>query len=72
MSDRLKLAFEEASKLSELEQEEFAEFLLAELADEQQWKALFARSADQLSKLAAQARREHRAGKTQPLGDLLR
>lgn len=37
MSDRLKLAFEEASKLPEQEQNAFADFLLAGLNDEQKW-----------------------------------
>jgi hypothetical protein len=71
MSNRLKLAFEEASKLPEAEQDEFAAFLLAELDDEKRWRQSFARSQDVLSKLAAEARKEHAAGKTRPLEDLL-
>ena len=72
MSDRLKLAFDEAAKLPKSEQDAFAAFLLAELEDESRWQAQFAASSGALAKLAAEARREHAQGKTRPLEDLLK
>jgi len=72
MSDPLRSAFDEAAKLPLAEQEAFAAFLLAELADEQQWRERFATSGSALSRLAAKAREEHARGKTQPLDDLLK
>ena len=71
MSNRLKLAFEQAAKLSEAEQDAFAEFLLAELEDEKRWRESFQRSQDVLKRLARDAREEHAAGKTRPLDDLI-
>lgn len=71
MSERLKLAFAEASKLPEDEQERFAEFLLCELIDEREWQRKFESSQDLLSKLAAEARSERAAGSTRPLEDLI-
>lgn len=72
MSDRLKLAFAEAAKLPEDEQDMFAAFLLAELEDESLWRESFSKSADLLSKLAGEARDEKARGETEPLDDLLR
>jgi hypothetical protein len=72
MSNRLKLAFDEAAKLPKADQDAFAAFLLAELEDEKQWQKQFAASQGALAKLAAKARREHAQGKTRPLEDLLK
>lgn len=72
MTKRLELAFEEAAKLPESEQESFAEFLLAELHDEARWQAAFRSRPDVLSTLADEARADYRAGRTQPLEDLLK
>ncbi len=72
MSDRLKLAFDEAAKLPKAEQDAFAAFLLVELEDEKRWQQQFAASRGALAKLAAKARREHAQGKTRPLEDLLK
>lgn len=55
MTTSLERAFAEAGKLPEAEQELLASRLLAELA------------ADKLSKLAAEALAEHRAGLTEDL-----
>lgn len=71
MSDRLRLAFEEAAKLPEDEQNAFAEFLLLELEDERLWQKQFSASADALASLADQARKEHAEGRTRPLDELL-
>jgi uncharacterized protein (DUF433 family) len=38
-----------------------------DLEDEQRWSEAFARSRDRLAELAAEAREEHRAGRTLPL-----
>lgn len=70
MSDRLKMAFAEAGKLPEDEQDAFAAFLLAELEDERHWNSQFGASGDVLSRLAAEARAEHAAGKTRPLDEM--
>lgn len=72
MSDRLRLAFEEASKLSEREQDAFAAFIIAELQDESGWQARFDNSQEALSRLAASALKEHRQGNTRPLDDLFK
>jgi len=71
MSDRLRLAFTEAEKLPEEEQDAFAAFLLAELEDERRWNEQFAASGNALARLAAEARAEHAAGKTRSLEDLI-
>jgi hypothetical protein len=57
----------ETAKLPEGEQEAFAAFMLEELESEQRWDELFGRSQDLLARMADEARREHRAGLTQPL-----
>ena len=57
----------EASKLSEPEQEAFGAWMLAELESERRWDDLFARSQDLLARMAGEARREYRAGLTEPL-----
>jgi len=71
MTRLLEEAFVEASKLSENEQDSFAEFLIAELRSEQRWQELFASRPDVLSKLADEALREHDAGLTRPLDELI-
>lgn len=67
MTKLLEKAFEEASKLSEKEQNIVAEWLLEELAAERRWEKTFAESEDLLSQLADEALEEHRQGKTKPL-----
>ena len=67
MTTRLEQAFAEASKLPPTEQDEVADWLLAELESERRWDKLFADSQDILSKLAAEALAEHRNGQTQDL-----
>ncbi len=72
MTKRLELAFAEAARLPEGEQDSFAELLLAELHDETKWQAALASRPDVLARLANEAREDHRAGRTEPLEDLLR
>ena len=72
MSNRLKAAFEEAAKLSESDQDAFAEFILAELRDEAAWNAKLASTPSLLEKMAAEALGEHERERTRPLDDLLK
>jgi len=67
MTKPLEKAFKEVSKLPEVEQNIFARWLLEELASERKWEKTFAESEDVLSKLAEDALKEHRKGKTKPL-----
>jgi len=64
MSDRLREAFNKASKLTAEEQDAFAAFLLAELHDESEWSRRFGASPGQLGALAREARDEYSAGNT--------
>jgi hypothetical protein len=67
MTELLKRAFDEASKLPDEEQDALASALLEELQGERQWDAILARSQEQLSSLADDALAEHRAGRTTTL-----
>jgi hypothetical protein len=67
MTKVLEKAFDEASKLSENEQDELGEWLLAELKSEHEWSQAFARSQDVLADLARKALAEHRRGETKEL-----
>ena len=67
MTQLLQTAFEEVTKLPELEQNRLALWLLEELASEKRWETWFAESEDQFSQLAEEALAEPRAGKTQLL-----
>ena len=64
MTTLLEQAFPKASQLLEREQDALAELLLAELASEERWQALFDESQDLLSELADEALAEHRVGRT--------
>jgi uncharacterized protein with von Willebrand factor type A (vWA) domain len=63
----LEKAFEEASRLPEMEQNALAKWLLDELHSEAEWDRAFAESEDILEKLADEALEEKRKGKTTPL-----
>ena len=69
MTDLLQQAFDRASELPRGEQDAFARFLLAELDAEQRWDELLDRpeSQDMLERMADEATRTHRAGRTEPL-----
>lgn len=67
MTRLLKEAFEAASKLPEDEQNALAGLILEEVELEVRWDESFARSGDVLAKLAAEAREDHRRGRTRPL-----
>ncbi|HXX83513.1 MAG TPA: hypothetical protein VEN29_05975 [Casimicrobiaceae bacterium] len=67
MTRLLEAALGEVAKLPPSEQDAIAAILLEELASEQRWNELFAKSQDVLAKLAEEALAEHRAGRTKPL-----
>jgi len=67
MTELLQQAFSEAAKLPAQEQDLLAARLLAELAAEDEFDRAIARSSDKLARLAAEALKEHRAGRTQEL-----
>jgi hypothetical protein len=67
MTQLLEKAFSEAARLSELEQNVVARWLLLELASEKRWLETFADSEDLLSDLADEALAEHMQGKTKLL-----
>ena len=67
MTETLKKAFTEASRLPNSAQDQFGKWILAELASERRWDQAFARTQDSLVKLADQALTEHRKGRTKPL-----
>jgi hypothetical protein len=55
MTKLLQKAFDEASKLPEVEQDALGRMLLEELASERRWEELFAGSHDLLAELADEA-----------------
>ena len=67
MTKLLKKAFEEASRLPEMDQNAFAKWVLEELHSERAWSKSFAESKDVLEKLADEALAEKRKGETVPL-----
>jgi hypothetical protein len=67
MTELLKKAFDEASKLPTDQQDAIASLLLQELKSDRDWGETFDRTQDALEKLADEAIRDHRAGKTDKL-----
>ena len=67
MTDLLKKAFEVVSRLPVDEQDAVAQWLLAELAAEQEWEERFAKTQDALSVLAQEASEEHQRDETKEL-----
>jgi hypothetical protein len=67
MTDLLEKALSQVLNLPPAEHDAVAAILLEELASEERWAALFAKSEDVLEKLAEEALAEHRAGLTKPL-----
>jgi len=67
MTKLLEKAMQEMAKLPPSEQDAVAAILLEELASEQRWADSFAKSQDQLAKLAQEALSEYNAGRTKPL-----
>jgi len=67
MTELLKQAFAQASKLSSQQQDVIADWLLKELESENRWDEAFTKSQDMLAKLGAEAIAEHQQGITQDL-----
>jgi hypothetical protein len=68
MTQLLEQALAKVRNLSQTEQDAIASLILEELADEQRWDEAFARSQDQLAKLAAKVREDIRAGRVRAGG----
>jgi aspartate/glutamate racemase len=67
MTKLLEKAMQEVAKLPPSEQDAVAAILLEELVSGQRWADSFAKSQDQLAKLAQEALSEYDAGCTKPL-----
>lgn len=67
MTKALRKAFEAASRLPDREQEELAAAILEELAADDRWEAAFAESQSALRRLAPEALKEPREGRTEAL-----
>ena len=67
MTKLLERAFAEAAKLSDVEQNAIAKWLIEELTAERKWEEAFANSQDVLDRLADEALEEDKKGKTEPM-----
>jgi len=67
MTKLLGKGFKEASRLPVVDQNALAKWLLDELEAEKKWELKFAESEDVLDKLADEALKDHKKGKTRPL-----
>ena len=67
MTELLEKAIAELAKLPEAQQENMAQWILDELADEARWDQAFAGSLPQLEKLGKKALDDYHAGRTQEL-----
>lgn len=67
MTKLLEKAFEEASKLPDIEQNILARRVLEELESEKRWESAFAASEDVLEAMADEALAKHARGKTKPM-----
>jgi len=68
MTQLLQEALAKIRALPESQQDAIATLILDELADEQRWDEAFARSQDQLSRLAAKVREDVQAGRVKDVG----
>lgn len=67
MTELLKKAFDEASRLPREQQDAIASLLLKELQSDRQWDRAFEKSQDALAKLADEALAEDERGDTEDL-----
>lgn len=67
MTNKLKEAFETASRLPASEQDALAEAILEEIESDARWAASLAARPEALERLADEALEDHRAGRTKPL-----
>lgn len=68
MTDLLDQAVAEMQKLPAAEQDAIAAMILEEIADERRWDEAFARSQEQLGRLADRVREDIGAGRVKNLG----
>ena len=68
MTTLLQQAISEIQKLPAAKQDAIAAVILDELADEQQWDELFARSQSQLSQMAAKVNDDLKQGRVKKSG----
>lgn len=68
MTQLLEEALHQVHQLPQAEQDAIATLILDELADERSWSERFARSQDQLTRMAAKVRDEIRAGRVKSGG----
>ena len=71
MTQALTSAVAEATKLPPDEQDDLAAILIEEIASEQRWSRLFAKSETVLEAMALEALADFKAGKTKSLDELL-
>ena len=72
MTQTLDAAIAQLAKLPPDEQDRIGRWLLDELRDEEQWTRQFSASQDALAKLAAEARADHAAGRTESVPSISR
>ena len=68
MTELLQKALAEVQKLPDAEQDAIAAIILDEITDERRWDEAFARSQDQLGRLADRVREDIRAGRVRNAG----
>ena len=68
MTQLLEQALHQVQLLPQSEQDAIATLILDELADERRWNESFARSQDQLARVAAKVREDIRAGRVKSGG----
>jgi hypothetical protein len=68
MTELLQQALAEVQKLPDAEQDTIAAMILEEIEDERRWDEAFARSQDQLARLADRVREDIRAGRVRDMG----
>jgi len=68
MTQLLEKALAEIQKLTDPDQDTIAAIILDELADERRWDQAFARSQEQLGRLADRVRQDIRAGRVRNVG----
>ena len=68
MTQLMEKALAEVQKLPDPDQDAIAAIILDELADERRWDEAFARSQEQLGRLADRVRQDIRAGRVRNVG----
>ena len=68
MTKLLQRALAEVQKLAPAEQDAIAAIILDELEDERRWDETFARSQDEMARLASRVRDDIRAGRARQMG----